>query len=270
MGLLLRTAAAALVFAGSVQDAAAQPSLYGDVGFNSQFVWRGVTSTNRLVVQPEMMFDVPVRSLTFTVGAWGNIEPARYDGPRDLSSLGGVPGPLITQSQLWAAMSETVAKRVDATLGVQGYLYPRIGNLADFDTVELYGNASIDAFISPAVSINCDIARVRGAYIEAGLSRAVTSERRGSVSVAVLAGFSAGQAEDPSGRDVAYFRRDGLTHIETSATASFPIGPIAISPEAHLIVAHDDLATVVAPDLTRRAKAWFGTTLRWTPSRQAR
>jgi hypothetical protein len=45
---------------------------------------------------------------------------------------------------------------------------------------------------------------------------------------------------------------------------------VALSPEAHVIVAHDRLATVVAPDLTRRAKLGFWTTLRWTAAREAR
>ena len=267
---LLRTTSLALTFAGLAHTVHAQPSVYGDVGFNSQFVWRGVTSTNRLVIQPEVMLDLPLRALTFTFGAWGNIEPVHYDGPRDLSSLGGLPGPFITQSQLWTEVSGTVAKRVDAALGVQGYLYPRVGNLDDFNTAELYINASMNGAVSPSLSVNYDVARIRGAYIETGLSRALTGERHGSVTFGVTAGFSAGQAEDPSGRDLAYFRRDGLTHVDASTSASFVLGHVSVAPEAHLIVAHDDLATVVAPDATRRTKLWFGTTLRWTTAADSR
>ena len=267
---LLRTLVAAATVSAAARTAHAQPALSGDVGFNSQFIWRGVTSTNRLVIQPEMMLDAPLGALTFTVGAWGNIEPARYDGPRDLSSLGGLPGPFITQSQLWTEVSGSVAKRVDATFGVQGYLYPHVGNLADYNSVELYSNVGIDGFISPTVSINYDVARIGGAYIEAGLSRAVSGERHGAVTVGAAAGFSAGQAEDSTGRDRAYFDRDGLTHVDASAAAAFAIGRVMVAPEAHVIMAYDDLATVAAPGSKRRTKLWFGTTLRWTTARDAR
>ena len=50
-----------------------------DVAFNSHFVWRGVTSTNRLVVQPEVLLSAPVRGLTLLAGVWGNIEGGIFD-----------------------------------------------------------------------------------------------------------------------------------------------------------------------------------------------
>lgn len=248
---------------------AAQPTLSADVGLNSQFVWRGVTSTNRFVIQPEMMFAVPLRGSTLTLGAWGNIEPVRYTGARDLSSLGGLPGPFVTQSQAWAELGRTI-RNVDAAFGAQTYVYPHVGDLAQYNTVELYASASAEGFISPTVTVSYDVARIRGAYVEAGVSRAITGDRHGSVTVGFLAGLSAGQAADPRGRDLAYFDHDGITHIDASTSASFNVGHLAVGPEAHLILAHDALATVIAPDATRRTKLWLGTTLRWTNERATR
>ena len=245
---------------------AAQTTVAADVAMNGQFVWRGVTSTNRFVIQPEVTLAVPLRGSTFTLGAWGNIEPVAYTGPNDLSSLGGLPGPLVTQSDLWAELSREV-RGLDAAFGAHTYLYPNVGDLAKYNTVELYASASADAFISPSLNVTYDVARIRGAYIETGLSRAITGDRHGAVNLAVLAGFSAGMAADPRGRDLAYFERDGLSHIDASASASLTIGRVSIAPEAHVIFARDPLATVISPNATRRTKLWFGTTLHWTSDR---
>ena len=241
-----------------------------DVAFNSQYVWRGVTSTNRLVIQPDLSIAAPLGGLTLSAGAWGNIEPVRYDGAGDLSSLGGLPGPLVTQSEAWLELSGSAFGKVESAVGAQGYFYPHVGDLADYNTVELYANASLDAFVSPYVNLAYDIARIRGAYIEAGLSRAVTGERRGAVTLGVAAGFSAGQAEDSRGRDLAYFERDGVTHVDVSTTSTFSLGRVTIAPEAHLVFAHDAYATVTSPADSRRTKLWFGTTLSWTSARDGR
>lgn len=267
---LLRLVAIAIPLAANAHSVQSQASVGADIGLNSQYVWRGVTQTNRPVIQPELSISVPVRWLTFLVGAWGNIEPVRYDGARDLSSLYGLPGPFITQSEGWAEVSGTIAKRVDASFGAHGYFYPHVADLYEYTTVELYTAASMDAFITPSISVNYDVARIRGAYFEGSLARGITGERHGSVTLSIGAGFSAGQGEDSSGRDLAYFESDGLTHVDASASAAFSIGRVSIAPEAHLIVAHDASATLVAPDATRRTKLWLGTTLSWTSARDAR
>jgi hypothetical protein len=255
-----------MVVAGA-RAGTAQLRADADVAVNSDFVWRGVTSTNRLVLQPEIMLSGPVRGLTLLFGAWGNIEPVRYNGTTDLSSLGGLPGPLVTQSQLWLEASGTIASKVETTVGVQGYLFPHVGDLAQWTTAEVYASASAEGFVSANVNVAYDVAKIRGTYLEAGLSRAITGERRGSITLGAIAGYSAGQAEDPSGRDLAYFDRDGLTHIDASASASFSVGRVGVAPEAHVIFAHDALATIISPADTRRTKLWFGTTLSWTSAR---
>ena len=258
------------IFAATVSAPAAhaQPSFNADVGFNSQFVWRGVTSTNRFVIQPDLSIATPVSGLTLTAGLWGNIEPVRYDGERDLSSLGGLPGPLVTQSELWFTLEGTFRDKLTASVGSSAYFYPHVGSLNEYNTVEVMASASLDAFVSPTVTVAYDVARIRGAYIEAGFSRAITSERRGSVTVGVLSGFSAGQGTHPTDRDLAYYERDGLTHVDASASASFSVGRFTVAPEAHVIFANDPLARVTAPDVTRRTKLWFGSTVSWTTARE--
>jgi hypothetical protein len=266
MSSFFRLGVAMAALAGIPSTTRAQRIVNAEVGLNSDFVWRGVTSTNRLVIQPDVSLSVPVHGSAITVGVWGNIEPRRYDGERDISSLNGLPGPLVTQSELYANLSRTIG-RVEALLGTEIYVYPHVGNLDDFNTVELIATVTVDAFVSPAVNVSYDVGRIRGAYLETGLTRAMNTEQRGELTLGVLAGFSAGQAEDPRGRDMAYFERDGLTHVDASASATLTRGRVAISPELHVIYAHDRLATVTEPDVTRRAKLWFGTTLSWASDR---
>ena len=258
------------VLATAVRPAGGQVRASADVAFNSQYIWRGVTSTNRLVIQPSLTISAPLRGLTVLAGAWGNVEPVQYDGAGDLSSLGGLPGPLVTQSEAWLEVGGTLGNRLETAVGVQGYFYPHVGDLADYNTVEVYASAGLEAFLSPSIDVAYDVGRIRGAYVEAGLSRGITGERRGAITLELAAGYSAGQAEDPRDRDLAYFERDGLTHVDASTTASFSVGRIAVAPEAHIIFAHDAYATVTGPAITRRTKLWIGTTLSWTSARQER
>ena len=270
MTRLSTLALAAIATVSLARPSHAQPSFNADIGFNSQFVWRGVTSTNRFVIQPDLSIATPISSLTLTAGLWGNIEPVRYDGERDLSSLGGLPGPLVTQSELWVTLEGTYRDRLTTTIGSSAYLYPHVGGLNEFNTVEVMASATLDAFVSPTVLVAYDVSRIRGAYIEAGLERAITGDGRGSVTLGVLGAFSAGQATHPTERDLAYYERDGLTHVDASASASFSVGRITVAPEAHLIVANDALARVTAPDVTRRTKLWFGSTISWSTARDER
>ena len=263
---LFRLCVVAVALISVSASASAQRSVLAEVGFNSDFVWRGVTSTNRLVIQPDVSFSVPVRGNAFTLGVWGNVEPRRYDGERDISSLNGLPGPLVTQSEIYANFTRTIG-RVDALLGTEAYFYPHVADLDEFNTLEILATLTVDAPVSPTVNVSYDVGRIRGAYIETGLTRAITSEQRGELTFGVLAGFSAGQATDPRGRDMAYFDRNGLTHVDASASATVARGRVAISPELHVIYARDPLAMVTEPDRARRSKLWFGTTLSWASDR---
>jgi Bacterial protein of unknown function (Gcw_chp) len=259
---LLTWSVGALLCASS--PATAQLALSADVGFNSHFVWRGVTSTNRFVMNPEFELAGAVRGLTLTVGGWGNIEPARYDGSRDLSSLSGLPGPFVTQSQAWANIGRTVGI-LDAKVGVTTYIYPHVADLAaQFNTTEVYGELSADVPLQPSLMIAYDADKIRGTYLEGALAHEVAFSSRNSVAFGLVAGFSAGQARDPAGRDAAYFERDGLTHVEGSVTGNLVLGAVTMSPGVHVIVARDALARVTAPNESRRVKLWVGSTLSWS------
>ena len=61
-------------------------SIGTDVGFFSSYVWRGLTLTNKFVIEPEAY----VSAYGFSGGFWFNIEPAKYNDPNDISESGGV------------------------------------------------------------------------------------------------------------------------------------------------------------------------------------
>ncbi len=73
------------------------------------------------------------------------------------------------------------------------------------------------------------------------------------------AGASFGEAD---GED-SYYQRDGITHVELSATLPLTLGPVKLSPVANLDLGIDGETRVVAPARTRRAKLWLGTAIAW-------
>src|SRR3977135_3192694 len=67
----------------------AQVTVGADLGAFSSYVWRGITYTNKFVLQPDAYLTFPTGPASFTAGGWFNIEPGKYDGPTDLSEGGG-------------------------------------------------------------------------------------------------------------------------------------------------------------------------------------
>ena len=76
-----------IIAVGSAAPARGQDASIGtDVGFFSSYVWRGLTLTNKFVIEPEAY----VSAYGFSGGFWFNIEPAKYNDPNDISESGGV------------------------------------------------------------------------------------------------------------------------------------------------------------------------------------
>lgn len=263
--------------------APARLALTVDLALNSAFVSRGVTTTNRFVLQPDLLLEVPLGRAgrtTVTLGGWTNIEPSLYDGPRDISPLGGASGPAATASELWAEVRRET--RVgELALGATRYLYPDVGTLAEtYATTEIYavaaGESLLGVPLSPSVAAYVDVQKVRGAYVEGSVAVdvGVPLRRRPAHTVTISArlGYSAGQGEDARGAQAANFAGDGFTHAELAARTDFDFGALSVAPNAHLILGRDALVRVLAPDRSRAAKLWLGATLTWAsrPDRGAR
>ena len=261
----------AATLAATAAPAVAQPVLAGELALGSSWVWRGVTTTNRPVLQPTLTLTLPVGPAALTMGAWGNVEPARYDGARDITSLGAAgtrpgPHPFVTQSQLWVETGRTRG-RTALTAGLATSLYPHMGGLdTDFNTAELYGTVALDVPFAPRLSLWQDLRAVHGSYAELaiGHERPLVGRGRpvGTLAVELLAGVAGGEAAH-DGDAPAYFAHDGLTHLEGSATATLAVGAARVAPTVHLVYGRDPWTRVTAPDRHQRLKLRVGATVGW-------
>jgi hypothetical protein len=246
----------------------AQATLSGNVTLSSAYVWRGVTNTNRPVIQPDVTLDVPLRSATLTLGAWASIEPARYDGPADISAVYGLlPGPAFTQYSVWAHVAGELPGMYWSG-GAETYLYPAVADLAAlYNTVELTASASLALPLSPSFTVWYDVGAVRGAYLETSVSLE-RDVRSAPVSFDLSVGLNVGQGPDASGRNQSYFARKGATHLELAASTEYHLAGLVLAPTAHVIHGVDPLTRVTSPATTRSTKLWIGTTLSWSSSRE--
>ena len=257
------TAVALLALAG---PAAAQVDLSGTVGVSSASVFRGVTDTNRPVLEVDAAAESTWMGLDLVAGGWLAAEPKAYRGPDELSLLGEDARAGVTQGSLWLDGTRTVGL-VSATLGVTGYLYPAAADLAaTYNTVELYGSLWLDVPLSPSVTLYHDIGKIDGAYLEGAVERALLSFTDAELVLGAAAGWSLGQAtgEGQSAPELGYFAANGLTHTELLARASRDVGALSLATSAHLIFARDEYARVVAPDRERTAKFWLGLSIGWS------
>jgi uncharacterized protein Gcw-chp len=187
---------AALFVTGTLAGATpghAQVTVGADLGAFSSYVWRGITYTNKFVLQPDLYLTVPAGPASFTAGGWFNIEPGKYDGATDISEGGGQSSFDVAEFDWWGEVGYPVGK-VSLTAGVTGYRFPNnAGFTKIFNTVEIYGKAALDAPLSPKLAVWYDVDKVKGAYFEGSISHTLPASEKVSVTLGALAGFSAGQ-----------------------------------------------------------------------------
>jgi hypothetical protein len=239
--------------------------------FNS-YVWRGLSLTNKPVLQPGVWMAFAAGRTSITVGGWGNIDLGSYDDPNDDIAEGGGTSFNLSEFDPYAEVSIPVG---NATLtgGVTGYVYPNdedapndVGLLtSDANTVEIYGKLGFDSPFSPELSIYYDVDKVQGAYIEAGASYSLAASENVSIDFGALAGFSAGQSvpDDPLSDESARFANDGFTHLDLSAGIPFSAGAVSITPVLHFQISGDDFTKFTAPTDDGDVKLWGGVSLSW-------
>lgn len=257
-------AVAVLIFLPA--PAMAQAVVSGELGINSASVFRGVTDTNRPVLDVTVALEAPWHGLDFTAGGWLAVEPKAYRAADDLSLLGDAARAGVTQGSFWLDATRGVGA-LSATVGATNYLYPALADLAaTYNTVELYGSLSLDVPLAPALTLYQDVARIRGAYLEGTVAQPLLSSDHGELAVGAAAGWSLGQAmpDDADSAEVGYFGGNGLTHVELFASSSRSVGALALGAHAHLVLARDAYTRVVAPDRERAAKLWLGISVGWS------
>jgi len=265
----------ALVTAGALigaTPALGQATLGVDLDLFSSYVWRGLSLTNQPVAQPALYLTFPAGAAEVTVGGWASIDLGRYDNASDISESGGTSAFNFAEFDPFAEVSFPAGKAT-LTGGVTAYIYPNdFGLTSDANTVEIYGKVGLDAPLSPELSIYYDVDKIKGAYIEAGVSHSLAASEAVSVDLGALAGFSAGQGipDDPLSDESFNFADNGLTHIDLSAGVPFTAGAVSITPVLHFVINVDDAVKVTKFDETtglpnsKDVKLWGGVSLSWS------
>lgn len=257
MRSLACVAAAACLLAGPLS---AQPSLGLDLSYNSSYVSRGVSFTNQPVAQGSAVLSLPVAGLTLSGGAWGNLEAAQYAGSDHLSMTSGETGPNLTEVDVWAEASAT-AGSASVTAGVMRMTFPnKAGITSGSNTTDLYARVALPELpLAPRISVNYDVDKVQGAYVEAGVSQPL-----GPVTLGATAGWNAGQTERAGSGEEWIYADEGITHVETWVSASVAAGPLHLAPSAHVVLGYDDMTRVVAPGRGEDVKVWLGVAASWS------
>lgn len=253
-----RVVLAALVLTLPAAVANAQAEIAVSVGFNSQYHWRGLTTTNRGVVQPDVAVSVPAGLGSLTFGAWANLEGGRYDDAQRHISENGGQRPGLAEYDLRIEGAREFG-RLGVTLGASTYRYPnRLGTTGESNTTEAYALIEVDAPLAPSFAVWQDVQKVRGAYAEVGVSQDV-----GPVAIGAISGWNLGQSPGDGGA-LGYFSRHGLTHVDVSASTEWSVGTVSVAPSVHVIFGADPTTFVASPQASRGAKLWFGTSLGWS------
>jgi hypothetical protein len=266
---------AALVLVGAIATAgpaAAQVTVGTDVALFSSYVWRGVTYTNKFVVEPDVYLTFPAGKASITAGGWANIEPSAYDGAEDISE-NGTEGAGLTEFDWWGELSFPVGPAT-LTGGVTGYIFPNdAGFTSDANTVEIYGKVAFAGPLSPKLAVWYDVDNIKGAYFEGSVAHSVPLGAA-SLNFGLLAGVSAGQGCELTGAKVypddctatpSYnFAEDGLTHLDLSAAIPFSAGPLTIAPSVHALYLQTTNAKFTNAVNSNDFKGWLGVTISWS------
>lgn len=243
--------------------AVAQVTIGADLGLNSNYNWRGLSLSNKPVLQPDVWLSVS----GFTGGVWANVEPATCDGSNDICESGGTRSG-IAEIDYWIEYARSFGN-VSAKAGWVAYTYNKDNGYIDntFNTSELYAQASIGGLpITPTLAVWYDIDYVKGAYFQGSVVYGIAATPAVTINLGVLAGLSAGQeisASDPG----ANFFGSGLTHIDFSASTSLAAGPVSIAPSLHFQLSQDEFAKINGFDPANQqkdTKIWFGVVLSWS------
>ena len=254
----------------------AQVTVGADLGAFTSYVWRGITYTNKFVLQPDAYLTFPTGPATFTAGGWFNIEPGKYDGATDISDGGGASSFDVAEFDWWGEFNYPYEK-ANFTLGGTGYIFPNdAGFTKDFNTVEIYGKVALSVPLNPKLAAWYDVDKVKGLYLEGSVSHSIQpKDQKFSVVLGALAGFNAGQDAnlDAAGFPQAEFFNfadDGFTHLDLSAAVPFSAGPLSFSPAIHFVITGDDATKFTKIDETtglpnsKDVKVWGGVTISWS------
>lgn len=271
--IVVRSALALAALGLSVLPAQAQTEVGADLGLYSSYVWRGLSLTNKPVMQPAVYLSIPVSNASVTLGGWSTFDLGAYDDlENDISESGGSSSFNLAEFDPYGEISFPVGKAT-LTGGITAYIYPNDENApndfglltSDANTVEIYGKLGVDAPLSPELSVYYDVDKIKGAYFEGGISYSLAASEKVSVDLGAVAGLSAGQGISDDPDESSNFDDDGFTHLDLSAGVPFTAGAFSITPVIHLVVTGDTRTKISSPsDPNKDAKLWGGVSLSWS------
>lgn len=267
---LLRATALGILLTAPIRVVSAQTEIGAQADIFSSYVWRGVSLTNKPVLQPDVWASFPAGNASITVGGWANIDIGKYDGEDDISESGGLSAFNFAEFNPYAEVSFGTGKAT-LTGGIIGYIYPNDtenGLNSDFNTWELYGTVGFDVPFAPEISLYYDIDKVNGAYIEAAGAHSVPLGESHTLDLGALVGFSAGQNFEEDSDDFANFNDNGLTHLDFSAGVPLTAGVFSITPVVHFQISVDEATKFTSANDDSDVKLWGGVSIGWSNAQE--
>ena len=263
---LLRATALGILLAAPTRVVHAQTEIGAQVDLFSSYVWRGVSLTNKPVLQPDLWASFPAGNASITVGGWANIDIGKYDGDDDISESGGLSAFNFAEFNPYAEVSFGTGKAT-LTGGIIGYIYPNDtdnGLNSDFNTWEVYGKVGFDVPFAPEISLYYDIDKVNGAYLEAAGSHSLPLGENHTLDLGALIGLNAGQNFEEDSEDTPNFLDNGLTHLDFSAGVPLTAGVFSITPLLHFQISIDEFAKATSLADESDVKLWGGVSIGWS------
>lgn len=247
----VRALGALLICCALPVGARAQVSIATSADVLSGYHWRGLTFTNRPVLQPSITVAAARGGSALSLTAWSNVEPGKYKGARELSALHGEGG--FTELDFVLSGTHTLGKAT-FTAGAQTFLFatPTQGDAVPH-TVEVLAGLAWDGRFSPRVTWYQDVASVSGSYIEAGLGLTVPG----------LSGLTLAGTAGVSLNERGYYERDGLTHLQLDARWPLQLRGAGFTPVLGVIHALDPVTRQAGPTALHSWKPYGGFNVSW-------
>jgi hypothetical protein len=231
-GCRMKTALPFLVLLALASVAASQAVTgYGDLTWNSKYIWRGLNFVDGSVLQPSAWLSC----CGFTGGVWGSME---------MTDVNEVPGGderemKFTEVDLYLSYTKQLGPAC-VTFGVGDFLYPN----TDYNsTAELSLVSAFGVPLTPVLSFYRDIKEADGLYMSLGVSKAIPGALQVSEAICVYAPvLSASIGYGNSLHNTFYYWYPDAAMADMTMNATLPISvgsSLYITPAAHYAMLMD-------------------------------